>query len=75
MVIDMNEKKLVALDQLREFLAATSEVEFQGCGQDEERYRHIEAVLKRFGYGRLGRADKGWCCATWSERRATPDSN
>jgi transposase InsO family protein len=59
MVIDMNEKKLVTLDQLREFLAATSEVEFQGCGQNDERYRHIEAVLKRFGYGRLGRADKG----------------
>jgi len=59
MVIDMNEKKLVTLDQLREFLAATSEVEFQGCGQDDERYRHIEAVLKRFGYGRLARADKG----------------
>lgn len=55
----MNEKKLVTLEQLREFLAATSEVEFQGCGQDEERYRHIEAVLKRFGYGRQGRADKG----------------
>ena len=59
MVIDMNEKKLVTLDQLRGFLAATSEVEFQGCGQDDERYRHIEAVLKRFGYGRLGRMDKG----------------
>jgi len=59
MVIDMNEKKLVTLDQLREFLAATSEVEFQGCGQDDERYRHIEAVLKRFGYGRLARAGKG----------------
>jgi len=59
MVIDMNEKKLVTLDQLREFLAATSEVEFQGCGQNDERYRHIEAVLKRFGYGRLARADKG----------------
>ena len=59
MVIDMNEKKLVTLDQLRGFIAATSEVEFQGCGQDEERYRHIEAVLKRFGYVWLGRADKG----------------
>ncbi|MBP8786787.1 MAG: hypothetical protein WBO88_05795 [Candidatus Dechloromonas phosphoritropha] len=55
----MNEKKLVMLEQLRGFLAATQEVEFQGCGQDEERYRHIEAVLKRFGYSRLGRADKG----------------
>ena len=59
MVIDMNEKKLVALEQLRQFLAGTTEVEFQSCGQDEERYRHIEGILKRFGYRKLGRADKG----------------
>jgi transposase InsO family protein len=39
-------------------LAATEEVDFQGCGQDEERYRHIEAVLRRFGYGSLKRAEK-----------------
>ncbi|MGH8716465.1 MAG: hypothetical protein ACREUI_07015, partial [Burkholderiales bacterium] len=59
MVIDMNEKRLVTLKQLKEFLAATAEVEFQGCGQDEERYRHIEGVIKRFGYGRLKKPDKG----------------
>jgi len=59
MVIDMNEKKLVALEQLRQFLAGTTEVEFQACGRDEERYRHIEGILKRFGYRKLGRADKG----------------
>lgn len=44
---------------LRQFLAGTTEVEFQACGQDEERYRHIEGILKRFGYRKLGRADKG----------------
>ena len=49
MVIKMSEQKLVTLEQLREFLAATEEVGFQGYGQDEERYRHIEAVLMRFG--------------------------
>ena len=59
MVIDMNEKKLVTLDQLREFLAGTTEVEFQPCGQDEERYRHIAGILSRFGYARLRRPDKG----------------
>lgn len=59
MVIDMNEKKLVALEQLREFLAGTTEIEFRPWGGDEERYRHIEEVLKRFGYARLRRADKG----------------
>jgi len=59
MVIDMNEVKLVTLAQLRRFLEGTAGVEFQGCGQDEDRYGHIEAVLRRFGYGRLGRADRG----------------
>jgi len=59
MVVDMNEKRLVTLEQLKAFLAATTEVEFQGCGQDEDRYRHIEGVLKRLGYGRLKKPDKG----------------
>ena len=58
-MIDMNEKKLVTLEQLKAFLAVTREVEFQSCGQDEERYRHIGEVLTRFGYGRLKKPDKG----------------
>ena len=37
----------------------TTEVEFRRCGKDEDRYRHIERVLRRFGYARLKRADKG----------------
>jgi len=59
MVIDMNEGKLVTLDQLRQFLAGTTQVEFQAWGQDEARYRHIEEVLRRFRYGRLKKPDKG----------------
>lgn len=59
MVIDMNEKKLVTLEQLRAFVTVTAEVEFQGCGQDEDRYRHIEDVLKRFCYRRLKKPGKG----------------
>lgn len=59
MVIDMNEQKLTAIAQLREFLSGTSAVEFQACGQDEDRYRHIEAVVQRFGYRRLKRSEKG----------------
>jgi hypothetical protein len=59
MVIDMNEKKLVTLEQLKAFVAVTTEVQFQGCGQDEDRYRHIEDVLKRFCYGRLKKPGKG----------------
>ena len=59
MVIDMSEQRLVTLLQLRQFLAGTADVEFRGCGKDEDRYRQIEGVLRRFGYARLKRADKG----------------
>lgn len=59
MVIDINEDRLVTLPQLRQFLEGTTEVEFQRCGEDEDRYRHIEGVLRRFGYTRRKRADKG----------------
>ena len=53
MVINMNEKKLVTLDQLREFLAATQGVGFQGCGQDGGRHRHIEAMPQRSALNEL----------------------
>ena len=46
-VIDMNETRLRALEQLRTFLEGTGEVEFQPVGGDEGRYEHIQAVLKR----------------------------
>ncbi len=58
MVIDMNEGKLVTLEQLRQFLAGTTQVEFQAWGQDEARYRHIEEVLRRFRYRQLKKPDK-----------------
>jgi len=59
MVIDMNEDRLVTLPQLRQFVGGTTEVEFRRCGKDEDRYRLIEGVVRRFGYLRLKRADKG----------------
>jgi transposase InsO family protein len=59
MVIDMSEQRLVTLSQLRQFLDGTQEVEFRGCGNDQDRYQHIEAVVRRFGYRRLKRTDKG----------------
>lgn len=55
----MNEERLVTLPQLRQFVAGTTEVEFRRWGQDEDRYRHIEGVLRRFRYVRLKRVDKG----------------
>ena len=37
----------------------TGEIRFKSVGDDEGRYSHIQAVLKRFAYPRLKRADKG----------------
>ena len=59
MVIDMNDRKLVTLEQLKAFVTVTTGVQFQGCGQDRDRYRHIEDVLKRFCYGKLKKPGKG----------------
>ncbi|MGH8583035.1 MAG: hypothetical protein ACREWG_09670 [Gammaproteobacteria bacterium] len=50
MVIDMNETRLCALEQLKAFLEGTTDVGFQPAGDDAGRYAHLQAVLKRFGY-------------------------
>lgn len=59
MVIDMNETQLKTVAQLRAFLNGTLAVEFQPIGEDSLRYEHIAAVLRRLGYRRLKRPDKG----------------
>ncbi len=59
MVIDMNETQLKTVAQLRAFLEGTLEVKFQPIRNDVERYGFIAAVLGRFAYRRLVRADKG----------------
>ena len=59
MVIDMNETRLNTVAQLRAFLDGTLEVRFQPISNDAQRYSFIGALLKRFAYRRLGRADKG----------------
>jgi hypothetical protein len=75
MVIDMNETRLCALEQLRAFLEGTGEVRFQSVADNEGRYSHLQAVLKRFAYPRLKRANKGWCCAIWVAPRAIHGSS
>ena len=55
----MNETRLRTIEQVKQFLAASQEIEFTAAGGDEERYGHISRVLRRFDYPRLGRADKG----------------
>src|SRR5712692_8483778 len=59
MVIDMNEKQLKTVAQLRAFLDGTLEVRFEPIGEDTQRYELIAAVLRRFRYRRLKRPDKG----------------
>jgi hypothetical protein len=57
MVIDMEEAKLQTLAQVKAFLDGTRDVAFRV--PKAERHQFIERVLKRFGYARHGRADKG----------------
>ena len=59
MVIDMNESRLNTVAQLRTFLEGTLEVKFQSIDNDVQRYGFISALLGRFAYRRLDRADKG----------------
>jgi hypothetical protein len=55
----MNESKIRTLDQVRQFLDGTRDVQFAVASDDESRYAHIAEVVGRFGYRRLGRPDKG----------------
>jgi hypothetical protein len=71
MVIDMNETELKTVAQLRAFLNGTLAVEFQPLGEGGPRYAHIAAVLRRLGYRRRKRREKGWCCAILNAPPAT----
>ena len=57
----MNESRLRTIEQLREFLAATPQVQFAAHGGDgdSQRYKHISAVLTRFDYFGCSKADRG----------------
>lgn len=56
-VIDMNDAKLQTLDQVRAFLKGTVVVAFSLAAN--ERYEFVARTVRRFGYARLKRADKG----------------
>ncbi len=47
------------MEQVRQVLEGTQELQFEAAGDDEGRYGWIEAVLRRLGYRQLGRADRG----------------
>lgn len=57
MVIDMEEAKLRTVAQVRAFLEGTTEVSLRI--RKAEQYGFIERTLKRLGYARHSRADKG----------------
>jgi transposase InsO family protein len=56
MVIDMNDKQLRTLAQLRAFLDGTVAIDFSVSAED--RYDFIARTVRRFGYARLTRAEK-----------------
>ena len=56
MVIEMNDEQLHTLAQLQAFSDGTIEVDFAVAA--DERYDFIARTVRRFGYGRLKRADK-----------------
>jgi len=55
----MNESRIRTLEQVRQFLSGTPQVSFSPRGEDAERYRHINEVLRRFSYAGLGKSDRG----------------
>jgi transposase InsO family protein len=57
MVIDMNDAQLQTLDQVRAFLKGTVVLGFSVAA--EERYEFVARTVRRFGYVRLKRVDKG----------------
>lgn len=54
----MNEKGIRTLDQVRQFLDGTADVEFE-IGTKAKRYEWIEETLSRFRYLELGKREKG----------------
>ena len=56
MVIDMNDRQLLTLAQLRSFLNGTVALDFAAA--PDERYAFIARTVRRFSYARLKRADK-----------------
>ena len=58
MVIDMNEAQVRTLEQVRQVLQGTQQLEFRRAEDDAGRYGWIDAVLRRFDYRQLPRGDR-----------------
>ena len=59
MVIDMNDARLETIEQIREFLAGTTDVAFGASTDPSRLHAFVAAVLKRFRYFRLPKAQRG----------------
>lgn len=59
MVIDMNESKLETIEQIQDFLTGTADVAFTAPADDTERRKFTVAVLRRFGYFKLRKKQRG----------------
>ena len=60
MVIETNEAQVRTLDQVREVLAGTQELQLRPVADETGRYAWIEQALKRFDYWCLKRMDRAW---------------
>ena len=58
MIVDIQTRDLRTIAQLRAFVEGSGAVDFQPQSRDEA-YAFVRDTLERFGYRRLGRADKG----------------
>ncbi|MBK5204303.1 MAG: transposase family protein [Polaromonas sp.] len=59
MVINMDESRLRTIEQIEQFLGASTLVEFSKHEGDLERYAHISRVLQRFGYHQRNKRERG----------------
>ena len=58
MIVQLDLETHKTLDDVREFLAGTAQAATLAPSQ-KQAYAHLERVLRRFGYWRLGKPDKG----------------
>ena len=59
MVINMDESRLRTIEQIEQFLSASTLVAFSRHADDIERYEHITRVLKRFDYPQRNKRERG----------------
>ncbi len=55
----MDESRLRTIEQIEQFLGASTLVEFSKHAGDLERYAHISRVLQRFGYHQRNKRERG----------------